>query len=301
MVLAYPAIGRMVESMSEGRDTEEWRKRVTAKLIQSPDYILIDNIRRKLDSSALASAITSGVWEDRILGKTQTVRIKVRCAWIATGNNPRLSSEMARRTVRIRLNTKTEMPWKRDKNIFRHPQLLEWVQNHRGKLICAILTLVQAWIAKGCPVPENLPILGMFEKWCKVMGGILSICNISGFLGNLEEFYVDSDEDGEVRRSFIGTWWENHQQQDVGVKELFALIGENDIPIDFGRGSEQSQKIRLGKYLSNLRDMQVGRFRIVPRGTKYRAQQWKLEEVRIKKGSEKTIEKKKELLKRRKK
>ena len=43
--------------MTESRDDEEWRKRITAKLRQIPSIVLIDNLRGKLDSSALAAAL----------------------------------------------------------------------------------------------------------------------------------------------------------------------------------------------------------------------------------------------------
>ena len=33
-------------------------------------------------------AITAPMWEDRVLGLTQMVRVPVRCVWVATGNNP---------------------------------------------------------------------------------------------------------------------------------------------------------------------------------------------------------------------
>jgi putative DNA primase/helicase len=51
--------------MTEGRDDEEWRKRVTAKLRQVPSIVLIDNLRQKLDSAAVAAALTAPFWEDR--------------------------------------------------------------------------------------------------------------------------------------------------------------------------------------------------------------------------------------------
>ena len=57
--------------MTEGRDDEEWRKRVTAKLRQMPSIVLIDNLRNKLDSSAVAAALTAPFWEDRILGASE--------------------------------------------------------------------------------------------------------------------------------------------------------------------------------------------------------------------------------------
>ena len=101
--------------MTEGRDDEEWRKRVTAKLRQIPTIVLIDNLRQKLDSSAVAAALTAPFWEDRILGSPEMVRLPIRCLWIATGNNPEFSNEMARRLVRIRLDANVERPWQRSR------------------------------------------------------------------------------------------------------------------------------------------------------------------------------------------
>ena len=109
--------------MTEGRDEEEWRKRITAKLRGSPALILIDNLRHELNSGTVAAAITSVAWEDRILGKSETVRLPVRNTWVATGNNPALSDEIARRTVRIRLDAKIDKPWLREPTAFRHPNL----------------------------------------------------------------------------------------------------------------------------------------------------------------------------------
>src|SRR5262249_7363276 len=113
-LLTLPALGRPISAMTEGRDEDEWRKRLFAKLRSAPSILLLDNIKRRLESGALASAITSyPLWEDRILGVSEIARVPVRCIWIATGNNPALSSEMTRRTVRIRLDAQVDRPWLR--------------------------------------------------------------------------------------------------------------------------------------------------------------------------------------------
>ena len=119
--------------MTEGRDDDEWRKRVTAKLRQVPTILLIDNLRLKLDSSAVAAALTAPFWEDRILGQSEMARLPIRCLWIATGNNPEFSNEMARRLVRIRLDANVERPWQRSD--FRHPDLMTWVRANRARLV----------------------------------------------------------------------------------------------------------------------------------------------------------------------
>ena len=120
-VLTLPASGRRkVAKMAEARDPDEWRKRLVAKLRNAPAY-LVDNLRRALDSGALAMTLTAGEIEDRLLGVSETVTLPVRCTLAATANNPQVSDEMARRSVRIRLDTGMEFPEQRGR--FRHPDL----------------------------------------------------------------------------------------------------------------------------------------------------------------------------------
>lgn len=107
--------------MTAGRDDEEWRKRITARLIDGPSHILIDNVQGRLTSADLAAAITAPFWSDRLLGQSKTITVPVRCCWMATGNNVLLSGELARRVCWIRLDGKAECPWER--NGFRHPSV----------------------------------------------------------------------------------------------------------------------------------------------------------------------------------
>lgn len=276
-VLTFPALGRPLSTLTEGREEEEWRKRVTAKLRGGPAVIGIDNLRRRLESSALSGAITATVWEDRIMGVSDMARVPVRCAWVATGNNPALSAEIARRTIRIRLDAKVDRPWLRDG--FRHP-LPAWGQAHRGELVAAALTLGRAWLAAGRPAGGR--VLGMFEGWATTLGGLLERAGIPGFLGNLEDLYEQSDVEGSAWRVLIGRWWDVHHDQEVGVSALWSLVNPDDgDPLDLalGDGSERAQKTRFGKLLAGIRDRQFDGFRVVKAGTWKRAQLWRLVSV----------------------
>jgi putative DNA primase/helicase len=133
--------------------------------------------------------------------KTQRCQFDALGAWVATGNNPALSTEIARRVVRIRMDAKTERPQERQG--FRHPKLRVWVTEHRAELIHACLTLVRAWIADGKPQADNVPAFGSYEDWASVIGGILSTAAISGFLGNAKKVYDQADEEGAAIRSFL--------------------------------------------------------------------------------------------------
>jgi hypothetical protein len=268
--LSYSVMGRKPEMMTEGRDEDEWRKRITAKLAPGPTFVVIDNLRRPLDSAAVSSAITASSWEDRRLGHTEMISVPVTCVWIATANNAALSSEITRRTIRIRLDAKTERPWLRDG--FKHPELLQWVSQQRESLIWSALLLIQAWIGAGKP-KHNGKRLGMFESWSDVLGGILTLANIPGFLSNLTAFYEDSDKERAVWRNFFVAWWNKYHGREVTVSDVFDLA--DDLPL--GDGNERSQKTKLGKLLADAKDRQFGSY-LLKKGSEVNgSQRWKLE------------------------
>ncbi len=229
--------------MTEGRDDEEWRKRVTAKLRQIPSIVLIDNLRARLDSSAVAAALTAPFWEDRILGASEMARLPIRCLWIATGNNPEFSNEMARRLVRIRLDANVERPWQRSD--FRHPDLMIWVRANRARLVAACLTLCQAWIAAGRP--RGSRSIGSFENWAHVIGGVLEVAGIPGFLGNLEEMMEASDSEGGAWNGFIASWWDRFGTAEVGASDVLDLATAADPKIPIGREGKIIDTAELGR------------------------------------------------------
>ena len=262
--------------MTESRDDEEWRKRITAKLRQIPTIVLIDNLRSKLDSSALAAALTAPFWEDRILGVSETIRLPIRCVWIATGNNPEFSNEMARRLVRIRLDARVDQPWRRDG--FKHPDLMGWVRANRARLVSACLTLCQAWIAAGRP--RGKPSIGSYESWAQTMGGILEVAGIEGFLDNLDDMMAASDSEGAMWRGFISSWWDRFGTAEVGAGDLYELAIACEPPLSLGSGNDRSQRTRLGKLLGRMRDrvfaLENRNLCIEAGGTFRRAQRWQL-------------------------
>jgi hypothetical protein len=110
-----------------------------------------------------------------------------------------------------------------------------------------------------------------------VIGGILEVAGVKGFLGNADEFYESSDSEDADLRFFVTKWWESFEGKPVGVSEIYKLVMEADIQIDLGNGkSERSQKTGLGKILSSLRDRQIGGYRVVNAGNKNGAKLWKL-------------------------
>lgn len=258
-LISIVATGRACEPTTISRDEDETRKKLTAILLRGPAIILLDNLRGGLDSSQLASTITADPWTDRFLGQTKMISLPNRATWLATGNNPNLSAEIARRCVRVRLEPKTDRPWER--TAFKHPAVRTWAIEHRARLVHAVLVLVRHWLASGRPMGART--LGSFETWAEVMGGILEAAGVAGFLGNMDDLYGAADLEGQEWRTFVGVWHERFGSQSVLAGDLIDLASERDLLGGvLGDGSLRSQATRLGKALLANRDRQFGDLRI---------------------------------------
>ena len=127
--------GREPAALTMPTNEAECARTILAKLLEAPEFVLIDNVTSTLQSAALASAITTSPISGRVIRTSSTVRVPVHCLWMATANNPSLSTEMARRSVPIRMDARSEHPHLRKD--FRHPRLKEWVAEHEGGLVWA--------------------------------------------------------------------------------------------------------------------------------------------------------------------
>ncbi|MDR7555724.1 MAG: hypothetical protein QN157_08960 [Armatimonadota bacterium] len=169
---------------------EEARKLITSVLLEGRQVVVLDDVG-SLKLRALSHLVTTKRWSARLLGTNRVCELLQSATWIATGNNVQLGADLARRVVWIRLDAKHYRPWERSG--FRHPDLLRWVREHRGELIWALLVLCRAWWAAGCPEAE-VPTMGGFEAWARLVGSILHHAGIEGFLANRQQLY-DLDQE----------------------------------------------------------------------------------------------------------
>jgi hypothetical protein len=188
-----------------------------------------------------------------------------------------MSKEMNRRAYLIRIDAGMENPAKRAN--FRHSNLLVWAKEHRGELIWAALTLCQAWIAKG--KPKGSQVMGSYQPWVDVLGGILDVASIGGFLANDDEKRKNMVDRQSEWNYFVIRWFGEYASQSVGVEKLFKLCQDHQL-LDrvLGDKSERSQRTKLGKALSSKRDTIIEDFRIVEVNKDHSGrQQYKLQQT----------------------
>jgi NrS-1 polymerase HBD domain len=292
--LCWPAVGRQLGRMTRSSNEEEERKRLTAALLGQPSALFLDNLSGRLEGDALSSVLTTGVWEDRLLGAHQIIRIPCRTLFLATANNLATNEELARRLVQIRLDAGVEQPALRPASDFRHPDLLGWCRAHRGALVRALLTLWSTWFAAGCP-RFTTTRLGSFESWAETIGGVLQHAGFAGFLDNRTTQTDTVDPVIAEWRVFVDAWWTAHESGRVHVRELWAILTRDTRPhplphdppelrhlefvfdLDLRGGDLATLKKRLGRRLQEFRDRLFGDYRVRLGGTSYKGREYYLE------------------------
>jgi hypothetical protein len=280
LVLAIVQVvtGRDAATVSAPDEREEWRKLITSVLLNGRTFVLIDNVTAPLRSAHLARALTTPVWEDRVLGESRQVRIPQRAVWYVTGNNIKLSGDMPRRGYWIRQDARVEHPEDRPASSFRHPDLLGWVATARPQLVAAVLMLARHWVADGCP-RADVPTFGSFEGWTRVIGGILSSAGITDFLGNRKIMREELDDEHVTWNAFFAAWYERLADRAVRTADVVAAIRSTEertdifghrippwprhaLPSGFEDPEERSYATRLGTAFRGLRDQVFGTLKL---------------------------------------
>ena len=255
-------LGYFAPTMSQPRDSDEAEKRITSVLLEARPVVFWDNVTR-LDSNPLLAVLTSQIWQGRILGKSETVTVQNRAVWLASGNNIELSDEMTRRVIPIRLDAGVERP--EERTHFAIKDLPGYVREHRSELVSACLSLVQAWVDAG--MPRGTATLGRYESWAGVLGGILSVSGVSGFLSGRERLHSEADKETQEWAALLSNWWSDYGERAVTASEVFTVVKERKMLLDLWAGRERlAAAQRFGRALTSRRDRVFGGFKLMNAG-----------------------------------
>lgn len=261
------AVGE-VPSYAEPHGDEEMEKRLTASFMNAEPLVFFDNVVRTVHYPSLASALTKSTWQGRVLGQSQSIQARVLCTWALTANNPQYSDDLARRVARIRLDAKVQDPHRRSN--FTH-SLPGDALAQRGDLIWAAGVLIRAWVVVGRPAPaEDVPHLASYGAWRRVMGGILGLHGVPGFLGNLSTG-AGTDEvtpEQEALEFLCRVAIKKLDGEPFASSDVLHYVEEEpDVAGVIQPGSREPLSGRLGKFLRAHKGQHVNGYRLV-RSTK---------------------------------
>lgn len=178
--LLATCIGALVEGSppdvwphTHGRDDEETRKRLFTALRAGSRALIWDNITGTFDSAAMAAFITAPAMVDRVLGKSEAIRVPNRALLILTGNNMSLAGDMPRRVIVCRIDPQTSEPFARQFDL----DPLAHVLDRREEMVAAACTLIRARFTHQMkPAPGRL---ASFEAWDDLVRQTVVWCDVA--------------------------------------------------------------------------------------------------------------------------
>lgn len=245
------AFGAPAPIQTTPKSDEEMDKRITAKLRASADTVCLDEVQdgdgSRLVSNSLGAALTSEIYEGRKLGSSEMLSLPQNASWYGLGNNIEIPGDMARRVYTCRMASDRDDLETRDN--FRH-DLDTWVPEHRAELLRAVLVLVRAWYARGCPAAPRAFGFKSFTEWQHVVGGILHLAGIRGFLSTVLEVRESADSEF-VDNSEHWAWVESlfPAGSRFGASAVLAQAkADPDAPSPYGKSWEELDARKLSMY-----------------------------------------------------
>jgi putative DNA primase/helicase len=159
------ATGRAVPTKSQGKNEEEFEKRLGGNLLAGDVCISIDNCSRPLTGDMLCQALSEDEVEVRVLGFTHNIKTATIATIFATGNNLIIADDLTDRCLLCSLDAKVERPGSRKFSV----DVVKETRARRGELVVAVLTILRAWhIARAAGERvNNIDPFGGFDDWSR--------------------------------------------------------------------------------------------------------------------------------------
>lgn len=198
-------------------DDAEMRKVITTILdVTTGPVVQLDNVSGVLRSSVLSGLLTSATWEDRRLGSNSHMRARNDRLWVLTGNNVTLGGDLVRRTCWVTIDPGCPDPQLR--SAFTIGNLDQWVRDHRGELIHALLVLIRNWVLQG--KPTTLRGSDSYARWIETVAGILTTAGHPGVFDQRDAARQTIGTDDSEWREFLDAVHGEFGENPWTVKEL---------------------------------------------------------------------------------
>ncbi len=219
--------GRRAPAMQLTGHDDERDKRIIALLLMGETMVHIDNVGAYIDSPALASLLTARHYRGRVLGASKMADLENNMTLVATANNPTATGEIVRRIVPITLQPKTDSPETRTD--FVHHDIYRFITRpgKRREILSALIGMIEKWKDHG--KPNGKQPMGSFEEWAGVIGGVLEINSVKGWMENWRDWVVQSDPEGEDLRLLVATWAERMPHQSIHASMILELCEEEGL------------------------------------------------------------------------
>jgi hypothetical protein len=204
---------------------EETRKLITSALLASKETMIFDNIEGAFRSATIEAFLTAPVFNDRLLGGNKIVTLPNTAMFIVNGNNIRISGDLNRRLLPIRLDAQVEDPHLRKFAL----DPIAHVTHYRLDIIRSLLLVMRGYLSSGAGVITT-DRLASFEDWDALVRQ--TVC----WLSTLEDcpitlvdpkLAIDNNYQNDARKGelklVLSAWFDYLGTTPITLKQLFVL------------------------------------------------------------------------------
>lgn len=156
------ANGKMPNPYAPLKNEDEIRKRLISSLLKGENVMFWDNLIGQTDSATLAAFLTTPIFSDRVLGRSENVSLPNRALFLVSGNNLAFAGDMPRRVLIARLDSELENPTAKSFDF--NP--LELIKKNRQEIVRAAIILIRAYLqSDDAEQGAALYPLASFEDW----------------------------------------------------------------------------------------------------------------------------------------
>jgi hypothetical protein len=225
--IAILATGVSAPAMTYPEREEEAEKTALSVLMEGDPVVMIDNVERPLQGAWLCSILTQEVYQQRVLGRSEMMRVPTTTLWLATGNQLVVAGDLRTRTLLCRIDPKSEHPEQREFGA----DLREWTTRERPRLVAAGLTLIRAFMVNGTPVSEFCKPWGRFERWSEMVRAPLIWLGCDDPCRSLAALEGDDPERNELAR-MLAAWQACFGTEPTSAREAVARTMPMGIALD---------------------------------------------------------------------
>ncbi|UNX53480.1 hypothetical protein MF406_10770 [Georgenia sp. TF02-10] len=197
--------------------------------------VVFDNVESVVRSPTLAALLTVNVYSSRRLGNSENISRPNDRLWTVTGNNVRTGGDISRRAVFVTIDP--GMPHPERRVGFKINNLLAWVEEHRGDLLWALLTLTRAWVVAGRPMGP-LRTTDDFSTWKRSVEGVVRHAGFEGRFDSDEAAPEDAGLDSDSAEEFYEAIYRAMGSKPWRAGQVYAEIAQvegnvlDKIPMD---------------------------------------------------------------------
>jgi putative DNA primase/helicase len=288
-------LSKMPAMITHGTDTslrpwvgndEEVRKVIFASLLAGDRSIGFDNVPNggKIRSAMLCAMLTAGAsYKDRKLGVSEVIAVQNKATCFASGNNITPVSDMARRSLIIRLDADVGSKQLRNRS-FSITNLQGYVALNRSRLLVDALTIIRSYLAE--PNRIGITPLPSFEKWSQFVREPILWLGLADPVESQEE---ESDDEQDALTAAFHTLAEKTV---IGHGKEFTAkdVIDNAVSIIDGDGStaallmaagcgDPTSSMKMGYWLRGARDKIAGNYKLERRKLYNGIQRWMFKKI----------------------